>query len=141
MESLSAESAIGPTVGRVRLQWSAQGHGRPNPVGQTLPARLDQITRLTDGLSHAQRSKASTGASSPEIGGIAVCSSTATANSVSAPKSSLPQRLHEVGLSEAKLVPWLQELQECLQKLRETSAPTAGFIEESLRQRGRERDF
>lgn len=64
--------------------------------------------------------------------------SIATARSVSAPKPSLSQRLQEVGLSEEKLDPWLADLQQCLQQLRETPGQGAGFIEETLRQRCRE---
>jgi len=60
--------------------------------------------------------------------------SIAIASSVSAPKSSLSQRLHEVGLSQEKLDPWLADLRQSLQQIRETPSQGAGFIEETLLQ-------
>jgi len=64
--------------------------------------------------------------------------SIAIASSVSAPKSSLSQRLHEVGLSQEKLDPWLADLRQSLQQIRETPSQGAGFIEETICQRCRE---
>ena len=57
---------------------------------------------------------------------------------VSAPKPNLQERLADLGLGEAVLDPWLEDLKKCLEKIRETPGQGAGFIEETVRQRCRE---
>ncbi len=56
-------------------------------------------------------------------------------NNGSATQSKEETQLSELGLSSEFLEPWLEELRNCLRKIRETPGQGAGFIEETLRQR------